>query len=399
MKTMLRSATMLLVIATVPAAADEKIAPQRYEVVHLDTSGVSSRASSINGRGDAAGNTVRPDGQYRHATLWQDGRAVDLGALGGRDANSSVVWDGLNERGTVVGISQTARPEPLGENWSCSFFFSGAMPTGRTCLGFVWERGRMRPLSPFAGGNNSYATAVNARDLIVGWAENGFRDPSCTAPQILQFRAALWQVSRSVHRMVELAPLLGEQTSAATAINDRGDVVGISGACDMAVGRYSAKRSTLWRRGGPPTEIPNLGGTSWNTPTAINDRGQVVGFANKPGPADAAGEIDERAFYWSAEDGLEEIGTLPGDLTSEALGINRRGLTVGFSSGPAGNRAFIWRRGEPITDLNTLVANGYEGTLIDARDVNDAGEITGAALDATGKRVAFIARPLGRTAD
>jgi len=46
----------------------------------------------------------------------------------------------------------------------------------------------MTALPPFPGGFNSYATAVNNRGEIVGWAENGVADPTCnTALQTLQF--------------------------------------------------------------------------------------------------------------------------------------------------------------------------------------------------------------------
>lgn len=393
LRAMLAMGFTSLAVATAAQAQDRAAREIRYRITELGTPGVSSRAASINDFAWAAGNAVRPDGQYRHATLWLSRRAIDLGALGGPDANSSVAWDGLNNRGAVVGISQTARPEPLGEAWSCSAFFTGAAPTGKTCLGFVWRLGVMRPLPPYAGGHNSYATGVNWSGRIVGWAENGIHDPTCVAPQVLQFRATIWDRRPGGPALTELPPLAGDQTSAATSINSSGDVVGISGACDVAVGRHSAKHSVLWRNG-RPREIPNLGGASWNTPTAINDRREVVGFANVPGEADMRGELDERAFYWSAEAGLLPIGALPGDQTSEALGINTRGQVVGVSSGPNGTRAFLWRRGGGSVDLNTLVAHRYPGTLIDARDIDDQGVITGAALDATGKRVAFIARPV-----
>ncbi|MGH3039641.1 MAG: hypothetical protein ACRDLZ_09620, partial [Gaiellaceae bacterium] len=67
----------------------------------------------------------------------------------------------------------------------------------------------------------------------------------------------------------ELSPLPGDTVSAATALNDRGQVVGISGICDQAAGRFSAIHSVLWDDG-VPTDIGDLGGVAWNTPMAIN---------------------------------------------------------------------------------------------------------------------------------
>lgn len=93
------------------------------------------------------------------------------------------------------------------------------------------------------------------------------RDPTCVAPQVLQFRAVLWG-ARNGHPQ-ELSPLPGDTVSAATALNDRGQVVGISGICDQAAGRFSAIHSVLWDDG-VPTDIGDLGGVAWNTPMAIN---------------------------------------------------------------------------------------------------------------------------------
>jgi len=61
-----------------------------------------------------AGYSRLPD-RNRHATLWRNGVLSDLGTLGG--PNSSVTWGVKNTAGIIVGISQTATPEPLGESW------------------------------------------------------------------------------------------------------------------------------------------------------------------------------------------------------------------------------------------------------------------------------------------
>ena len=96
---------------------------------------------------------------------------------------------------------------------------------------------------PTLGGINGYAAGVNDRGQVVGWAETPVHDPTCSAPQVLQFRAVLWEPRR--HRKRELRPFPGDSTSAATAINNRGQAVGISGECDVAVGRFSARRAVL----------------------------------------------------------------------------------------------------------------------------------------------------------
>jgi probable HAF family extracellular repeat protein len=383
---------LVLASALLPAVASASppaSAPVReYRVTNLSSlGGTVSRGNSINNRGWVAGYSNLAGNQSRHATLWLDGTAFDLGTLGG--PNSSVAWPVKNNRGLLVGISQTATPEPLGESWSCAAFFPAATATGYTCLGFVWEKGVMRAL-PTLGGNNGYAAAANNRGQVVGWAENTVQDPTCVPPQVLQFRAVLWEPRRD--RPQELPPLPGDTSGAATAINDRGQVVGISGTCDQAVGRFTARHAVLWDQG-KVIDIGNLGEEHWNTPTAINQRGDVAGFASLPGSDPDDPQL--RAFLWTRRGGIRNLGTLPGDVSSQAQGINDRGQVVGLSCDAGGNcRAFLWEDGV-MKDLNTLVASGYTSLLTTAQDINDRGEITGRAFDpVTGERPAFLAIPV-----
>jgi probable HAF family extracellular repeat protein len=359
-----------------------------YRVKNLPSlGGTISRGNSVNDRNWVAGYSNLAGNQSRHAALWLGGTVFDLGTLGG--PNSSVAWPVKNNRGLIVGISQTANSEPLGESWSCAAFFPAATATGKTCLGFVWEKGVMRAL-PTLGGNNGFAAGANNRGQVAGWAENAVHDPTCVPPQVLQLRAVIWEPGRD--RIQELPPLPGDTSGAATAINDRGQVAGISGTCDQAVGRFTAAHAVLWENG-RVTDIGNLGGRTWNTPYAINQRGDVAGFASQPG--DDPDNPRLHAFLWTRRDGIQDLGTLPGDVTSEAHGINERRQVVGVSCDAAGNcRAFLWEDGV-MKDLNTLLAPGYTGILTTAQDINDRGVITGRAFDpVTGERPAFQATPI-----
>jgi len=357
----------------------------RYVVTKItSTLGGSARGTSINDRGWIAGFSNLADNQSRHAVLWRSGTLTDLQTLGG--ANSNVQWPGQNERGMIVGISETAELNPLGESWSCSAFFP--TETLHNCLGFVWEAGHMRAL-PTLGGYNGFATGVNDRGQIVGWAETPVHDPTCVSPQVLQFRAVVWDASARAPR--ELHPLNGDSTSAATAINARGQVVGISGRCDVAVGEFSAQRAVVWNHG-HPTNIGSLGGVAWNTPMAINNAGDVVGFSDLSGDED--GTANFRAFFWTKEGGMKNLGTLPGDAISEAFAINARRQVVGVSCGDVACRPFLWQNGAMV-DLDSLLVAGFADSLLSARDINDAGTITGDVFDrSTGKKVPFVATPI-----
>ncbi len=83
-------------------------------------------------------------------------------------------------------------------------------------------------------------------------------------------------------RSTSLPLIPGDSSGAATAINDNGQIVGISGICDQAVGRHTAKHAVLWENGTVTDIYPNAAAPWWNTPTAINQRGDVVGFAGDP---------------------------------------------------------------------------------------------------------------------
>jgi probable HAF family extracellular repeat protein len=356
-----------------------------YEITHLASlGGTSSAGNGISNQQRVVGSSNLPGDASAHAALWQSGSLVDLGTLGG--PNSNVAWPGLNASGVIVGIAETA--ELGGQNWSCRFFFPAT--TGHQCVGFVWEDGVMTAL-PTWGGTNGFATGLNNRGQAVGWAENTVEDPTCNPPVVHQFRGAIWELKTGT--MKELPPLPGDSTSTGNAINDRGQVVGISGRCANAVGGFSAQHAVLWEPDGTRIDIGNLGGDAWHTPMHINHRGDVVGFSN---PAEVEGDaFAAHGFLWTRHGGIGDLGTLPGDASSQALGINGRGQVVGLSRGSQGDRAVLWEGGV-ITDLNTLVAPGYSGTLLYAGHINDAGVITGAALDAdSGHTVTFVATPIG----
>ena len=379
----------LPLLSTSASSARTVVSRTDYRVMLLDSlGGTTSAGSSINDRAWIAGFSNLPGDQTTHAVLWWEGRAIDLGTLGG--PNSAVLWPVKDNGGLVAGVAETAKRDRLGEAWSCSAFFPSV--TGHICLGFVWQGGRMQAL-PTLGGDNGFATGADNRGQVVGWAENRVHDPTCNPPQVLQFRAVVWDTRHGRIRARELPPLQGDTTSAATAINDHGQVAGISGICDNAVGRFSAAHAVLWERG-KASDLGDLGGVAWNTPMAINQQGQVVGFANLPGGGGGPGAFHAHAFLWTKRGGMRDLGTLPGDVVSQALGINGRGQVVGISCGAGGCRAFLWEHGA-MTDLNTLLAQGFDGHLVFANDINDAGEITGQAVDpATAEAVAFRATPV-----
>jgi len=113
---------------------------------------------------------------------------------------------------------------------------------------------------------------------------------------------------------------------------------------------------------------------------AINNAGAVVGFSDLAG--DVSGGVltlNFQAFLWTRSDGIQNLHALPGDVISEATGINDFGQVVGTSFDASFNsRVFLWQDGR-IYDLNTLLQPNSPLYLLASGDINDRGEITGLA--------------------
>jgi probable HAF family extracellular repeat protein len=364
----------------------------QYAVFNLGVplGGSVSSDNGVNDLGLSAGESNVTGDATAHAVLWIVGWPIDLGTLGG--PNSAVLWPGINNEGEVAGVSDTSMTDPYGETWSCGAFLPPSH-NGHTCVGFKWEFGRMTAL-PTLGGNNGFATGINDRGQIVGWAENTVHDPTCVAPQVLQFEAVIW--GPGDHQMQQLPPYGSDPDSAATGINNQEQVVGISGICQNAVGNQSATHALLWQNG-TPINLGNLGGTAWNTPMAINNQGVIVGFSDLTG--DQGGNNPNfHAFLWVRPGPMQDLGTLPGDAISEALGINAQDQIVGvsYAAGFSNPRAFIHQNGRMV-DLNTLAPNSPVYLQVGG-DINDEGVIVGqgclpASCAAGASSISFIAVP------
>ena len=268
------------------ALSHRRIHPQ-YRIIKFARRSVEREPGQRHQRPGLGGGLLQLADGTRHAVLWRNGSLIDL-AHARRAAQQRAVA-GLNSAGMVVGIAETAEMDSLNEDWSCSAFFPAA--TGQVCRGFVWENERDDGRCPRLGGTHGFAAGVNNRGQVVGWAETPVHDqPATRATQILQFRAVMWEPKREPGSSTELPPFPGDSTSAATAINDTGPGGRHLGRVRQAVGRFSARHAVLWeeRQG---DETPNLGGTSWHTPMAINNQGDIVGFSNPAAPGDIVGDF------------------------------------------------------------------------------------------------------------
>jgi len=140
-----------------------------------------------------------------------------------------------------------------------------------------------------------------------------------------------------------------------------------------------------------PINLGNIGGGAWNTPTAINNRGVVVGFGNTSGDQNAG--FSPAGFIWTQGTGMVEILPVSGDTNNIAFDINNNNQVVGQSAGGLeGARAFLYEGGTSY-DLNAQ-ALPTSLNLVLAQGINDSGEISGTAIDQNGNQVGFLGVPV-----
>jgi hypothetical protein len=386
-----RNFWILWVTMIVLACFSDAGAQIRYKIVDLGApkNDNFSMVMSINNQGWTevmAGNEAPGQIDFVPAQLLNgrvliqnvDGFSLDLKTLGG--PNSWDNWGEINELGQVVGFSETAVPDPNGED-ICGF------GTHLTCLPFLWQFNHMIAL-PTLGGNNGEASAINNRGQIVGMAENGAVDSTCP-PDRMNNRIqlpVLWE-----HGKTEALPTVdGDPDGFAFWINDRGQAAGYSGTCTTALHAIS------WENG-IASPLPDLGnnGQAWG----ISEQGQIVGTV---GSAD--GQTQTGAI-WQNGKLTAVLRVLPGDLGGIAFDSNSKVVV-----GAEWDSAFFWAHGfvykdGVMTDLNAMIPASSNLFVTFPAKINERGEIGGMGIVLSGPDKgdmhAFVAIPvresIGRT--
>ena len=241
-----------------------------------------SLATGINDVGQIVGVSTRVDGQP-HAFTVSNGKMVDIGTLSnGETGNrSSSIGLGINNGGQIVGVSLNKVGQ---EN---AFLYSGGTMTdlgtlgggidGSTAYGlnskgqivgqssteddpraFLWQNGTMSALTP-SGSGISTASSINDAGQVVGY--------SSAAEDT--FHASLWQGGQ----LTDLGTL-GGNSSYAYGINSSGQIVGSSITADGAAHAFLRHDGNLVDLN---TILTNGAGWELLSATAINDKGQIVG--------------------------------------------------------------------------------------------------------------------------
>lgn len=298
--------------------------------------GISSNGR-VTGSGDTASAISAP-------FLWAPGQGLSL-----VDPVNSYFAQGaaVNALGSVAGIE----------------YSSGDLPVYRA---FV-NSGSGAAYIPTLGGDDNAATGINDSGKIVGYSDTG------AASQ------AAFSYSPGAG-VTSLGTPAGASDSWAYAINNSGEIAGAGGRFDPT-GSFVYTQAAVFSNGSWG-DLPILGYQSSGA-SAISDAGQVAGTLND-------GSGGTMAFLWTPAGSMVTLGELLVGAGSQAYGVNSSGFVVGTSGG----FAFLYGN-STMYDLTGLLDPAFAGwQLMDAMAINDRGQIAGVGVHDNELR-AFLLTPNG----
>ena len=327
---------LVLALTLAALGAGQALAAPLYTIRELPASqpGGVSAGYRINSHGAVLGF------DSRGPALFAGGGVTDLSGLTVRNGEVRA----LNDAGQVTGYRQ--------------------VDTGQF-RGFVTTDAGVVAL-PSLGGRSDQPRDLNNAGVVVGSMLNSEG----------RNRAAVWTTD-GVTDLGVLAP--GHLNSSAIAINNRGEVAGISGS-----------RGFIWSQAEGMRDIGDLGGSV--VVTSLNDAGWVIGMADlgDSGPTAYVYDGVTMTPFGPLGRGMPFLRTIP-------WAINLAGVLVGESQDDNGDLTAFVRRDAEMLALQTLIDPALGWDLRAAYDINDAGQITGEGF-VNGQRRGFVLTPIASTA-
>jgi probable HAF family extracellular repeat protein len=278
-------------------------------------------AFGLNNRGDVAGSaSYSPFGPgygcpscpaFVKGFLWKaDGTRVELPQLpsvGGRMASVEARPKAINDRGHIAGYAGY-----------------GVLGRGGWQKAVIWRDGAITEIGP-VGVLSSGATSINDTGDVVGWAEFTQLEYG-PGPR----HAFLWNGAT----MKDLGSLQGSGgTSVANDINDLGEIVGQSSTAS------GATRGFLWRNGAM-TELRPFADDTDSEALAINNDGDVIGLSYQR----ACSTCQRRAVIWRNGVAADLNAAIPPSsdwVLTEAVDIDNEGRVIGRGLRTGNPRFFL----------------------------------------------------------
>ncbi len=302
---------------------------------------VALTPTAINSSGQVTGTALAQGGGY-HAFLYSGGVLQDLGTLAATgNGNIVAVASGvaLNDSGTVVGSLVDGTTDEFSQ-------------------GFIYTNGTMSVLTNPANEGFCTPSGINTDGLIVGSCESG-------------------------HGLIYMNGVGQEQPGVAVfyGVNNAGQVVATNGD----------SKAVLYENG-TYTVIPELSGVQFSSSaaTSINNAGEVVGISKK---STGSGNY----LLWTYSNGVTQpLPAVPDNCNgiSTCYGgapnayINNAGQVIWTSvtapdTQPVLTPFFI--EDNSVMDLNSLISaddpNAPFVTLLEAKGINDNGWIVATGID------------------
>jgi len=351
----LRNFRILWVTTMVLACFSNAVAQARYRVTDLGTNKSTDNFSMVMGLNNR-GWVENMDG-FVNPPITSTGTTI---------ANGRAVMniDGLNiDLGTLGGKNSWTNYGGINDRGEAVGLAETSAPdpdgedfcafgTKLTCRPFLWRHGHMTAL-PTLGGNNGQASAINNRGRIVGISETTVQDSGCSSSKPGKIVSP---VSWEKGEVRALPTVVGDPDGFVQGMNDQGQAVGSSGTCT-----HIATHAVLWEHG-TAFQLPDVG-RDGNDAYAINEHGQIVGYVTSPDGSTILAAIWQNG-------GVTTIPTLPEDGAAFATGINNRGTVVGSTFNSQGwSHGFISHHGVIIV-LYTLFPADSNLFVISASNIN-----------------------------
>jgi probable HAF family extracellular repeat protein len=236
-------------------------------------------------------------------------------------------------------------------------------PTGNSRHALRWDPGATVPTDISGGDSDSEAFAINIAGAAVGQGSS-YAHPVYWAPGATTFT---------------ILPAGTFNSGTVWAINDAGVLAGqVLGNPTQWAAKWSPPYTSF-------TYLPFLPGKPVTQSTDINASGTVVGYVSLD-----ASQTHHGFRYDPASDTVSELLGRPGvdpihNVNILAKAVNGEGVSVGIAGPQYHEHAVMWLPGSTdAVDMNSLIDPASGWVLIDAWDINNAGQIIGQALSSNG---------------